>query len=150
MKRRGFAVVTAYKDKGISLPRRSTQGSAGYDFEAAGDVELKAKSLQPVLIATGIKAYMADDEFLMLANRSSNPLKRGLLMANGIGVIDADYYDNPDNEGHIHFQFINCSDHDITIRKGEKIGQGIFLHYGLSDDDQAGGQRLGGFGSTGK
>ncbi len=69
---------------------------------------------------------MGEDEFLQLANRSSNPLKRFLVLTNGVGVIDSDYYNNPDNEGHIMFQFTNFGFADVTIHKGERIGQGIF------------------------
>lgn len=111
--------------------------------------ELK-KVVKPVLVPTGIKAYMKDDEYLQLANRSSNPLKRFLLLANGVGVIDSDYYNNPDNEGHIMFQFINFGLFDITIKKGERIGQGIFLPFLKSDTDTTSTERSGGFGSSGK
>lgn len=109
----------------------------------------KAKQvLKPTLVPTGIKAYMPADEFLQLANRSSNPLKRFLLLANGVGVIDADYYNNPDNEGHIMFQFVNFGVTDVTIKKGERIGQGIFLPFLKADQDETSSTRTGGFGSS--
>ncbi|MEW3558511.1 dUTP diphosphatase, partial [Enterococcus avium] len=118
MKKRGFEVTTAYQDKNINLPKRATKNAAGYDFEAAEDLvipavwkqiihhftkksEVSEKIVKPVLVPTGIKAYMEHDEYLQLANRSSNPLKRFLTLSNGVGVIDSDYYNNPDNEGHI-------------------------------------------------
>lgn len=107
-----------------------------------------ADNYHPVLVKTGIKAYMPDNEVLILTNRSSNP-KRGLYLANGVGTIDKDYVDNEDNEGHIMFQFINLGQDDYMIEKGDKIGQGIFLEFKTVDDDNASGSRVGGFGSTG-
>ena len=91
---------------------------------------------------------MEDDEYLMLANRSSNPKKKGLVMANSIGVVDKDYYGNPDNDGHLMFAFYNFKSEPVTITKGERIGQGIFMKYYTADDDNAEGERTGGFGST--
>ena len=93
---------------------------------------------------------MKDDEYLMLCNRSSNPKKKGLVLTNGVGIIDKDYYGNPDNDGHIMFSFFNVKDEDITIHKGEAIGQALFMKYLLVDDDDAQGERTGGFGSTSK
>ena len=93
---------------------------------------------------------MQDDEVLLLYNRSSNPKKKGLVMANSVGVIDKDYYGNPDNDGHFMFSFFNIKDEDILIKKGECIGQAIFQKYLVSDDDNANGIRVGGFGSTSK
>ena len=167
MKKRGFEVVAAYKEQEINLPKRATKNAAGYDFEAAADIVIPAvwkqviqyftnsaetteKILKPVLVPTGIKAYMGTDEYLQLANRSSNPLKRFITLSNGIGVIDRDYYNNPDNEGHIMFQFSNFGLTDVTIKKGERIGQGIFLSFLKADNDQADTERTGGFGSSGK
>ena len=86
---RGFEVAKGFEDKNISLPVRKTKYSAGYDVEAAEDTVIPSfkKGMKPTLIKTGIKAYMADDEVLILANRSSNPGKKGLILANSIGVI---------------------------------------------------------------
>ena len=106
------------------------------------------KKIKPVLVPTGIKAYMGEDEYLQLANRSSNPLKRFLILANGVGIIDSDYYNNPDNEGHIMFQFINFGLTDVTIKKGERIGQGLFLPFLKADQDVTNAARQGGFGSS--
>ena len=86
----------------------------------------------------------------MLANRSSNPIKRGLVMANSIGVIDSDYYGNPDNDGHFMFAYYNFFNEDVVIKKGDVIGQVIFQKYLVTDDDNAIGMRTGGFGSTDK
>ena len=93
---------------------------------------------------------MEDDEMLLLYNRSSNPGKKGLVLANGVGVVDKDYYGNPDNDGAIMFAFFNLKDEDIEIKKGDAIGQAIFQKYMVTDDDIASGERLGGFGSTSK
>ena len=149
---RGFEVAAGFEDKEINLPVRKTKYSAGYDFEAAEDVVVPSfkEGMAPTLIPTGIKAYMEDDEVLYLYNRSSNPKKKGLILANSVGVIDKDYYGNPDNDGHIMFAFFNVKDEDITINKGDAIGQGVFAKYLVADDDQAEGERLGGFGSTSK
>ena len=149
---RKFEVAKGFEDKGIKLPVRKTKYSAGYDIEAAEDVVVPSfkKGMNPTLVKTGIKAYMQDDEVLILANRSSNPKKKGLILANSIGVIDKDYYGNPDNDGHIMFAFYNIKDEDVEIKKGDCIGQGIFQKYLVTDDDIATGERLGGFGSTSK
>ena len=152
MKTRGFEIAKGFEDKNINLPERKTKASAGYDIEAAEDTVVPSfkKGMAPTLIPTGVKAYMAEDEVLYLYNRSSNPKKKGLILANSVGVVDSDYYGNPDNDGHIMFAFFNIKDEDITIKKGEAIGQGIFAKYLLTDDDKAQGERTGGFGSTDK
>ncbi len=149
---RGFEIAKGFEDKGINLPERKTKYSAGYDVECAEDVIIPSfkKGVNPTLIKTGIKAYMQDDEVLMLYNRSSNPKKKGLILANSVGVIDKDYYGNPDNDGHIMFAFYNIKDEDIVIKKGEAIGQAVFQKYLVTDDDKAEGERVGGFGSTTK
>ena len=149
---RGFEVARGFEDKNINLPVRKTKYAAGYDIEAAEDIVIPSfkKGMAPTLIPTGIKAYMEDDEVLILANRSSNPGKKGLILANSIGVIDKDYYGNPDNDGHIMFAFFNVKEEDIEIKKGDCIGQAIFQKYLVTDDDMAEGERTGGFGSTSK
>ena len=97
---------------------------------------------------TGVKAYIPEGMFLQLSIRSSCPLKHWLILANGVGIIDSDYYNNPGNEGHIFFQIINLFPRDITLQKGDKIGQGIFLPYSVIEGDMAAAARMGGFGST--
>jgi len=151
-KTRGFEVAKGFEDKNINLPVRKTKYSAGYDVEAAEDCIVPSfkKGMNPTLIKTGIKAYMQDDEVLILANRSSNPKKKGLILANSIGVIDKDYYGNEDNDGHIMFAFYNVKEEDVEIKKGAGIGQAIFQKYLITDDDSAEGERTGGFGSTSK
>jgi len=150
MMMRGFEVAKGFLDKEINMPVRKTTFAAGYDFEAAEDVTIPALNKLPVLIPTGVKAYMQDDEVLYLYNRSSNPKKKGLVMANSVGVIDKDYYGNADNDGHIMFAFYNVFDHDVVIKKGEAIGQGVFMKYLIADNDKTLGIRTGGFGSTDK
>lgn len=152
MRLRGFEIAKGWEDKDINLPVRKTKFAAGYDIEAAEDIVVPSfkKGMAPVLISTGLKAYMEDDEVLYLYNRSSNPKKKGLILANSVGVIDKDYYGNPDNDGHIMFAFFNIKDEDIIIKKGEAIGQGVFSKYLVTDDDVALGDRTGGFGSTDK
>ena len=149
---RGFEVAKGFENEGINLPKRKTKYSAGYDIEAAEDVVIPSfkKGMNPTLVKTGIKAYMQDDEALMLYNRSSNPKKKGLILANSVGVVDKDYYENPDNDGHIMFAFYNIIDEDTIVKKGDAIGQGIFQKYFVTDDDVEEGERVGGFGSTNK
>ena len=163
------------------LPEYQTKYSAGADFFAAEDTvvpsiwknipkmihlvssfffvfntlpeDKKTKNaFAPTLVHTGVKASMEDDEVLYLYNRSSNPKKMGLALANGVGVIDKDYYNNPDNDGEIMFAFYNFHPWDTHIKAGDRIGQGIFAKYlrptvGLRMKDV---ERTSGFGSTNK
>lgn len=148
---RGFKIAKGWEDKGINLPKRSTKNAAGYDIEAAEDIVIPMwkPGTKPTLIPTGLKAYCEPDEWYMLANRSSGP-KKGFLMANSIGIIDSDYYENESNDGHFYFAYFNCSDHDVEVKKGDVIGQVVFMKYLTTDDDNASGTRKGGFGSTDK
>ena len=164
MRKRGFEIVSKFKNEDIHLPVRKTNASAGYDFEAAESLIVpsiwkvlaekvfigEATGLKATLIPTGIKSYMLDDEYLQLSIRSGTALKTGLILANGVGIVDSDYYNNPDNEGHIMFPVHNLGFKDKLIKKGERIGQGLFLNYLKSDDDMSDGVRTGGFGSTDK
>ncbi len=129
------------------LPVRATKQSAGYDFKAQGKVIIPARSSTVSVVKTGIKVIMPSDEFLQLAVRSSLA-KKGLIMVNGVGVIDSDYYNNPKNEGEVQGMFINISYFDITIEQGESFMQGVFLNYKLTDDDNVTTERIGGVGST--
>ena len=152
MRKRGFEVVKGYEDKGINLPVRKTKHSAAYDIEAAEKIVLPSfkKGMKPTLIPTGLKAYMQSDEVLLIVPRSSGPKKQGISFPHNVGVIDSDYYNNSDNEGHIFVQCINLKDEDVVIKKGEAVAQAIFQKYLTVDDDNAEGERTGGFGSTDK
>ena len=156
---RKFYVVKGFEDKEVNLPVRATKHAAGYDFEAVEDIVipsiwkqiLSGKVLQgvkPELVHTGIKAQMELDESLKLFNRSGNP-KLGLILANGVGVVDSDYFENPGNDGHIMFPFFNFWPKDVLIKKHDRIGQGVFEKFLLTEDDVEQGDRLSGFGSTG-
>lgn len=135
----------------IKLPERSTLNSAGYDFFAVENVIFPAKQLTRIM--TGVKCELMPNMTLILANRSSNPSKKSLILANGIGIIDADYYNNESNEGEIGFEFYNFSNEDVEIKTGEKLGQGIITNFIKTEDDYVSNPyntRVGGFGSTGQ
>lgn len=108
----------------------------------------KNSQAKPTLVPTGVKCYLADNEYLELSVRSSCPLKHWLILANGVGIIDSDYVDNKDNDGEIFFQIINMSPFPIKLNKGDIIGQGIIKEYKVAEDDKSTGDRTGGFGST--
>lgn len=172
-----FEIVSKYKNADIVLPERKTACSAGYDFQVAKDTLIqpytylmdrlrdaypdyvtfsidemadatKKTNARPSLVPTGVKCKLNGDNYLELAIRSSSPLKYWLILANSEGIIDADYYNNPSNEGEIFFQVINLSPYPIMLHKGDIIGQGIIKTYGVTDDDAATGIRVGGMGST--
>ena len=145
---RGFEVVSAFEEQNINLPTRKTTESAGYDIECAEAVTLEPG--QVVLVPTGIKAFMAYDEYLAIHIRSSMAIKRHLALVNSTGIIDSDYY-NSDNEGHIFIKVTNDSKRpwkNLNVLRGEGFAQGIFVEYGITIDDEAAGVRNGGFGST--
>lgn len=132
------------------LPQKGSKKAAGYDFINPEEVTIQPNEI--VYVKTGIKAQFPDDMALLLLNRSSNPKKKHLILANGIGLVDADYYNNPDNEGEIAFAFMNVSSEPVTILRGEKLGQGMFVrYYDVVDyDSDKVNDREGGFGSTGE
>lgn len=164
---RNFQVAKSFEDKKINLPKRQTKYSAGYDFECSEKTTIRSiwklfieqfihyingdttEKIKPTLVPTGVKAYMQPDEALFIYNRSGNPLKKGLILGNGVGVVDSDYFSNPDNDGHIMFQFYNFFPFDVTIEKGERIGQGVFQKFLKIDGDAADGKRISGHGHTG-
>ena len=131
------------------LPQKGTKKAAGYDFFNPEDIDIEPNKI--VIVKTGVKAYFPEDVGLFLFNRSSNPKKKSLVLMNGVGLVDADYVDNEDNEGEIGFMFMNISSETISIKAGEKLGQGVFMKYldtvDYSEDEIA--ERQGGFGSTG-
>ena len=131
---RGFEVVSAFEEQDINLPTRKTTESAGYDIECAEAVTLEPG--QVVLVPTGIKAFMAYDEYLAIHIRSSMAIKRH-------------YYNNEDNEGHIMIALLNYGKETVSLEKGERVAQGIFSKYLITNDDDATGIRTGGIGSTG-
>ena len=145
---RFFKVIKAYQNQDILIPKRQTKNSAGYDLAAAEDVEIPPKSLK--LIPTGLKASMSKNEVLLIYARSSLGIKKGLILSNGVGVIDADYYDNPDNEGHLMVALYNLNDHIVHIKKNERIAQGVFTSFLTTNDEHVSFEtRKGGFGSSG-
>lgn len=171
-----FEKVSRFKDVDLPLPTRATEGAAGYDFVVAEDIVVppyrdimcklpsfingipktlqevaeltKTYGAKPTLISTGMKCNLYRDWYLELSVRSSTPLKHWLILANGEGIIDSDYYNNESNEGEIFFQLINLSPYPILLKRGDKIGQGIIKQYLRTEDDAAAGIRSGGFGST--
>ena len=153
MKTRGFEIAKGWEDKDINLPVRKTLKAAGYDVEAAEDVTIPPfeNGVKPVLVHTGLKAYCMDDEWFMLANRSSGPMKKNLVLANSIGIIDSDYYGNPSNDGEFMYAYYNMGTEPLEIKKGDVIGQVVFQKYLTVDNDITEEQeRQGGFGSTDK
>lgn len=147
---RGFEIVSSYQMAQIVLPQRKTRLSAGYDIAAAEDVILTPQKV--TLVPTGLKAYMENDEYLGIHVRSGLAIKNNVTLINSQGIIDADYYNNEGNEGHILIAFFNHGLEDIVITKGTRIAQGIFYKYLLTDQDnyEIAGIRKGGLGSTGK
>jgi len=131
----------------ISLPKRATKFSAGYDFFSYSDITLKPG--ETVRIPTGIRCRIDEDYVLILVPRSSLGFKYRLQLDNTVGVIDSDYY-SAENEGHIFIKLTNDghSGKTLKIGKGEGFAQGIFLEYGITVDDEADAERKGGFGST--
>lgn len=144
---RKFELLSTETDTRL-LPERSTAHSAGYDIKSAEDIVIEPGQIK--LVKTNIKANMNHNEVLYLYDRSSNPRKKGIVLINSVGVIDSDYYNNPDNEGHIMGQFMNITDKPVKLKRGERMMQGVFMKYLTVDDDSATGSRMGGFGSTGK
>lgn len=153
-KKRGFAIC---EGKGevpyagdVIIPRRSTKLSAGYDVFAPHDIDLMPNEY--IKIDTGLKAYMQPGEVLLALPRSSLGFKYFCRLANTVGVIDADYYDNPENEGQISVEIRNEGLMPMHVEKGKAIAQFIFVPFLLADGDsfESGDKRKGGFGSTDK
>lgn len=130
------------------IPKRGTSGSAGYDFYNPEAIEIAPQEVK--VINTYIRAYMEKDEYLAIFIRSSMGIKKGLRLVNSVGIIDSDYYNNPDNGGHIRIALKNESDKTITLETGERVAQGIFMKFLIADDDDVTNVRTGGIGSTNK
>ena len=146
---RGFELIEGMNGE---LPIKATIHSAGVDFIASSDITIPAFRFkgQATLVPTGVKAFMQKDEYLQIFARSSIPVNLGLIMSNGVGIVDADYYNNPKNEGHIMIEFNNLTNEHIVIEKGTRIAQGIFnkilpVTHGVRLKNDT---RNGGFGST--
>lgn len=146
---RGFELIEGMNGE---LPIKATIHSAGVDFIASADIRIPAFRFKgkATLVPTGVKAFMQHDEYLQIFARSSIPVNLGLIMSNGVGIVDADYYNNPKNEGHIMIEFNNLTNEHITIEKGTRIAQGIFnkvlpVTHGVRLKNDT---RNGGFGST--
>lgn len=148
---RGFEYVKRIDrdiQKIIDLPKRSTSRSAGYDFTSPSYVFIQPG--QTKKIPTGIKAYMLPDEYLAIHIRSSLGIKHNLMLANCTGIIDSDYYSNPDNDGEIIIAITNLGTETHEIKFGERFAQGIFCKYLIVDNDNTTTNRIGGIGSTDK
>ena len=117
-----------------SLPKRETKYAAGYDFYSLYDFTLKPGEI--IKLPTGIKVDMMGDEVLLLVDRSGMGFKYNIRMCNQVGVIDKDYYNNANNEGHMFFRLQNEGDKDWIVKKGEGIGQGIFMKYLICEDEE--------------
>lgn len=146
---RKFYLIEKYRKLNPTLPTRATNHSSGYDFSALEEVIIKPGEIK--FVETGIKVEMNEDETLLIFARSSLGLKKGLMLSNSVGVIDSDYFNNDNNEGHIIFPLYNFKNETVKVLKGEKICQGIFVKYlKTSDDKPLNNNRVGGFGSSDK
>lgn len=138
-----FEAVTGYNP---NMPQRQTEFSAGYDIEILKGDTINPKETKVFL--TGLKAQMNSNVVLQLHIRSSMGIKNNLMLSNTTGIIDADYYNNPDNEGHIMIALTNYGDKPVTLKDNERVAQGIFVEYLKTTYDNPKGKRTGGIGST--
>ena len=146
---RGFEKAKGFEQLDFNLPKRGTKHSAGYDLALIEDLEIKAGEI--AFGKTGVKAFMNEDEVLHIYPRSSLAKKYSLTLGNNVGVVDSDYYSNPDNDGHIMVSLRNFGTKDVVLKKGERVAQGVFIKYlTVSDEEEIKGTRNGGFGSTDK
>ena len=133
----------------IELPKRSTKNSAGYDIRSVEEYDLKPHESH--IFKTGVKASMNHDEVLYIFDRSSFGFKYDIMLSNSVGVIDSDFYNNPDNEGHIGVKLINLGENEVHISIGDRIAQGVFMKYlTIDDEEEIKNKRKGGSGSTGR
>lgn len=150
---RGFEVVRSehlkhHFEVKTTLPIRADKGSAGYDIFVKEEVVLEPGESK--LVFTDVKAYMQEDEVLLLYIRSSLGVKFGIQLKNNTGVIDSSYYENPDNDGNIGLPLVNMSKKKVVINPGERVAQGIFTKYLAADEDTTlKSERVGGLGSSG-
>lgn len=130
-----------------NLPKRQTKYSAGYDFESLFDFTLKPGETKKM--ATGVKVNMNSDEMLMIVIRSSLGFKHNTRMCNQIGIVESDYYNNPDNDGHLFVKIQNEGINDLVIKKGDRICQGIFVKFlTVDNEEEIKNKRTSGIGST--
>lgn len=141
---RKFVKVSYAKE--AYIPERKTKNSAGYDFISPVDVTIEPG--EDYVVTTNVKAYMEPNNVLLLLPRSSYGFKYHMSLSNSVGVIDADYADNPDNEGNIMIKVYNGGNKPLELKKGQAFAQGIFVSFLTTDDDSANKQRTGGIGST--
>lgn len=133
----------------IELPKRSTKKSAGYDIKSIENGIIKPGEYKR--FKTGLKVSMNEDEVLYIYSRSSLGYKYGVTMVNSVGVIDADFYNNIDNEGHFSVCLINQGESDFEVKIGDRIAQGVFMKYlTVDNEEEIDSVRTGGFGSTDK
>lgn len=146
---RRFEKVSRFEHLNPQLPKRQTEHSAGYDLASIEEITINPGEIK--MIPTGLKVKLPYEEALFIYPRSSLGIKKHLMMSNSVGVVDADYYNNENNEGHIMIPLLNFGKETVTIEKGERVAQGVFMHFLKTTDDKAvNGTRLGGFGSSGK
>lgn len=145
---RGFEPVS-YAPSNVVMPTRKTKGSACYDFYLPCNVTVPAHGMSNK-VELGIKAYMPEDEVLLLHIRSSVGINKGVILANGTGIIDSDYYNCEDGEGNIGIRLVNMTSQERTFNAGDRICQGMFVKYGVADNDYTTEERKGGIGSSGK
>ena len=150
---RGFEIVEdkyrKHPDCEIALPQRGTSRSAGYDLCTPVEIRIAPRGCSKIIF-TDIKAYMLADEVVCTYVRSSIGMKKGLVLANTTGIIDSDYYSNPDNDGNLGVNLFNLGTTDYIIKKGDRIGQCMFINYLVADNGNTEDVRMGGFGSTNK
>lgn len=146
---RGFEVVREDMRRtsgDVTLPTRGSRNSMAYDFYANDNYNILPNQIAKIW--TDVKAYMGENECLILNVRSSMGGK--FMLANTLGWIDGDYFDNESNDGNIGVFLKNISDKPILISKGERIAQGAFFNFLVSDNGNTDNERVGGFGSSGK
>lgn len=144
----GYVEVVRDTYDRLQLPKRGTKGSAGYDFYSPVGFDLNPG--ETIKLPMGIKCSFDCNWVLQIYPRSSVGFKYRIRLENTVGIIDSDYYNNENNEGHIFVKITNCGDKMFSCDEGDAIVQGIFLPYGITVDDDTDSTRVGGFGSTGK
>lgn len=143
---RRFEIAKNFENQGVILPQRKTSKSAGYDLRSLTDVTILPDD--SAVLETGVKVCMEQDEVVLLYIRSSLAFKKGLMLSTGVSVIDADYYNNSDNDGHILLSIRNVSNEPQHIEKGERVAQAVFVNYMTVLHDMVSKKRVGGIGST--